>query len=357
MNSIVAITPYGRDGASARVRVLDWLDRLAPQTVVYTYAGTRNNSPRTLAAHPWATIHAEASLRSLTRSHHERILMHRGATPFGWGKLEQAIIGSAGFSVYDFDDALQWEYAYRRFTHLFGSNSAKCIRCVQRVDRVIAGNEVLADWAGQFAREVVVVPSCVDPIQYVLKEDYELSDPPRLVWVGSPSAEKYLSQIGQALLAVHDRTGARLTVIGAPGGHVGELERMTDRIPWTVGGPEQLLAQFDIGLGPLSDDIYSRGKCAYKVLQYGAAGLPVVASPVGANTAATTSFGGRLARDADDWIGQVSAILEMATDERRQIGATARREVERSYSFQAWSERWAAAVGLTDDAPSGLNPQ
>jgi glycosyltransferase involved in cell wall biosynthesis len=350
MNSVVAFTPYGRDGASARVRVLDWLDRLAPDTVVYTYAGTRNNSPRTLASHPVATVQAEVNLRLFARSRHPRILMHRGASPFGWGKLERAIMDSADFSVYDFDDALQWEFAYRRLTQLFGSNSAKCIRCVERADRVIAGNDVLADWAGQFAREVVVIPSCVDPNQYELKNDYVLSDPPRLVWVGSSSAEKYLSQIGRALLAVHDRTGARLTVIGAPGGRLGELDRMTDRIPWAVGEPEQLLARFDIGLGPLTDDIYSRGKCAYKVLQYGAAGLPVVASPVGANTSATTSFGGRLAQNTDDWIGQVSALLEATSDERRRIGATARNEVERSFSFQAWSERWATAVGLTDGA-------
>jgi glycosyltransferase involved in cell wall biosynthesis len=352
MSSIVAVTPYGRDGASARVRVLDWLDRLAPDTVVYTYAGTRNNSPRTLASHPISIVQAETRLRLLARSHPERVLMHRGASPFGWGELEQAILDSAGYSVYDFDDALQWEFADRKFTHLFGSNSAKCIRCVHRADRVIAGNDVLADWAGQFAREVVVVPSCVDPTRYQEKQSYQLSDPPRMVWIGSASGEKYLLQIAKPLLTIHDRIGARLTLIGTPNRRLGVLEPMIDRVPWEIGIAEEQLRTYDVGLGPLTDDIFSRGKCAYKVLQYGAAGLPVVAAPVGANASATTALGGLLAANHDEWIDHITSLFEMPVDRRAAMGGRARREVERSYSFRAWEGRWATAVGLTLSVPN-----
>ena len=352
MNQLVAVTPYGREGASARVRVLEWLDRLVPDAVIYTYAGTRSNSPRTLATHGPSAIRAELGLRSLARRRHERVLIHRGASPFGWGGLERAIVDSADFCAYDFDDALQWEGAHRRFTHLLGSNSAKCVQCLRAVDRVVAGNDVLADWAGQFAREVVVIPSCVDSRQYQVKSAFELSDPPRFVWIGSPSTEKYLMTIQDALLTLHERTAACLVVIGAPRGDLHVLAPMTDRIPWEAGIAERRLHEFDIGLGPLSDDIYSRGKCAYKVLQYGAAGLPVVATPVGANTVASV-FGGRLAQSPDDWVDQLGSLLNASAQVRREMGATARREVDRSYSFQAWSDRWARAVGLIDSDAQG----
>jgi len=356
MNSFVAVTPYGWEGASARVRVLDWLDRLAPGTVVHSYAGTRDNSPRTLATHAPSAIRAEIQLRTLARARNDRVLIHRGASPFGWGGLETSILKAASFSVYDFDDALQWDGAKRRFAHLFGSNSAKCIQCIRKVDRVVAGNEVLADWAGQFARDVVVIPSCVDPSKYETKSSFELSDPPRLVWIGSSSAEKYLIGIQSALLTIHELTGARLVVVGAPNAILPELARMTDRIPWEVGIAERTLSQFDVGLAPLSDDLYSRGKCAYKVLQYAASGVPVVASSVGANTVATSRCGGLLARSSDDWVDQVMTLLQASVDERQRIASIARREVERSYSFSAWSDRWAFAVGLLDCEPSTREP-
>jgi glycosyltransferase involved in cell wall biosynthesis len=259
--------------------------------------------------------------------------------------LEARLLGAARWRVYDFDDALQWDPG-RRVTSLLGSNATKCIRCIKAADRVVAGNDVLAEWAGQFARNVTVVPSCVDPFGYRMKQTYELADPPRLVWIGSHSAEKYLRLFAEAFLEIHRRTSARLTIVGQSHGRLGPLEIMTDRVPWKDGLAEQALCEFDVGVGPLNDDVLSRGKCAYKLLQYGAAGLPLVASPVGANATVGTALGGRLAGCVDEWVDQLAELLSASASYRREVGILARKCVEDSYSFNAWTDRWSAALEL-----------
>jgi glycosyltransferase involved in cell wall biosynthesis len=346
LSEFVAVTPYGPKGASARVRVFDWLQRVAPDAPVLSYVGAQNNAPSTLVTRPLSVVRAELRLRALSRSKPGRLLLHRAASPFGGGGLEGKLLRSADWSVYDFDDALQWDSEYKGVSRLVGSNPSTCIRAIRGCDRVIAGNDVLADWAGQFARNVVIIPSCVDPEMYVTKKDYNLSDPPRLVWVGSSSAEKHLVHLENALLEANHRWGVRLIVIGHPVGKLGRLDSVIDRIPWGLGVSELDLCKFDVGVAPLDDDIYSRGKCAYKLVQYGAAALPFVASPVGANATVGSSLGGRLAVTTDDWLGQLSEILSMSSEARRELGVRGRLAVQNSFSFEAWESSWTEVLGI-----------
>lgn len=348
MSSLTAVATYGRAGAGARVRLFEWIERLVPDAAVHSYIGTAVNSPTTLLSRPVATVRAERALRSLAGRPAERLLIFRQASPFGHGGLEARLLGSAGLGVYDFDDGLPWDGGRRSNPGgLIRSSAAKCLQSVRHADRVIAGNDYLAEWASRFARDVVVIPSCVDPAIYRAKADYDIGDRPRLVWIGSPSSEIYLRIVEPALLRLNRKTGARLTIIGDPTCRVdGPLAAMTDRLPWQEGRAEQQLGAFDIGLGPLTDDRFSRGKSAYKLLQYGAAGLPFVASPVGTNDVVTRALGGRPATSADDWVDQLTDLIGATSAERRAAGQSARDVVVRSYSFDAWSDRWLAALGL-----------
>ena len=262
MGDLTAVATYGRGQAGVRVRIFEWLDRLVPDAAVYSYIGTSVNSPRTLLTRPLATLAAERAVRRLVDQNHRTLLIFRQASPFGHGGLEARLLQSAECGVYDFDDGLPWDSGRRsNLGNLLRSSAAKCMQSVKFADRVIAGNDYLAEWSSQFARDVVVIPSCVDPRIYRVKDNYELSDPPRLVWIGSPMSENYVESIEGALLRLHKRTGARLTIIGDINARVeGALEEMTDRIQWHAGGAEQQLAEFDLGLGPLTDDRFSRGK-------------------------------------------------------------------------------------------------
>ncbi|MGA0059112.1 MAG: glycosyltransferase [Planctomycetota bacterium] len=162
--------------------------------------------------------------------------------------------------------------------------------------------------------------------------------------MGTRSGEQYLRAIAPALASVHRATGARLTIIGDPAAPIPvELRAFTDRRPWSLDVAHTTLADFDVGIMPLLDTPYERGKCAYKLLEYGASDLPSVASPVGANRPiiqAASALGPALSEWQD-------ALIEMlaATDSRREAwGRRLGDTVRADYAFSTWLPTWHAAV-------------
>jgi glycosyltransferase involved in cell wall biosynthesis len=184
----------------------------------------------------------------------------------------------------------------------------------------------------------------VAPETYERKTSYGLHDPPRLGWIGSPNNEAYLLLIADALAEIHRRTGARLTLIGRSRASLGRLEEIVDRVAWTPENQRTALADIDIGLMPLPETAYSLGKCGYKLLQYGAAGLPAVASPLGVNAEILSLFGMPAARSADDWTDAIISLLDCAATSRGRLGRRAHEVTCRRYSYDAWLPRWEAAV-------------
>jgi glycosyltransferase involved in cell wall biosynthesis len=249
-----AVTPYGRSGASSRVRVFEWLDRTAAPSIVRSYASLPNASPRSLMRAPAAVLAAELALRQTVRAKPAHLLLHREASPLSRRSLERRLLTSAQLAVYDFDDALQWDHGEGGLLRRWAPKSAKALTAVRLADRVIAGNSVLADWASDHNDDVTIIPSCVDPSLYGRKEDFRIQDPPRLGWIGSVSEEKQLRWISGALSEMHARTGARLLLVGGVEKGLGALERMIDRVAWSEQAQVKLLATMDIGLMPLIDE-------------------------------------------------------------------------------------------------------
>ena len=238
---------------------------------------------------------------------------------------------------------------YRRWA----PKAAKALIGAERADRVIAGNAVLADWAAGHNRDVVVIPSCVAPDSYRRKTDYSLGDPPRLGWVGSADNEVYLLLIAPALLEVHTRTGARLTLMGTMQPSLGELELLIDRTAWSENAQYAGIADFDVGLAPVPDEPYTRGKCGYKLLQYAAAGTPIVASPVGVNRTILTQMRMPAPESVSEWVDAMLDLLGRSAEAREAAGRAARDVVRQHYSFEAWLPRWRDAVGISEVDVSG----
>lgn len=271
-----------------------------------------------------------------------RLILSREASPFSRGGFEGNLLKSASVSIYDFDDALFNDIGGVR--RLLGKDR-KCRLSVQHADITIAGSEYLADWATQFSGNVTMIPTCVDPDMYFAKTSWQIDDVPRIIWLGSPSTEQYLVDIADALRDVHAQTGARLTVISGPAGALDlELGDMLDRVRWTAETFAVALSRGDVAIAPLRDDPFARGKCAYKVLQYAAAGLPIVGSPVGANALALERFTGWTVHSPEDWVRTLTEALSVGEDEREERARTGMLAVRKHYSFHAWSDIWAATV-------------
>ncbi|WP_210502993.1 glycosyltransferase [Nocardioides xinjiangensis] len=339
-----AVASYGRGGSSARVRLHDWIRHLGLRSVLSDYAGTADNTPRTLCSHPVRTLKAEVRTRRLSPLA-ARMIVSREATPFGRGVAEARALRRADHGVFDFDDAI---YLPPSLARRASGGTHKAQRLSRAADVVIAGSEVLADWATAHARDVRMIPSCIEPADYELKSSWSGGDRPSIVWLGSFATEQYVEHVARPLLEVHRLTGATLTLISSSkeNPRLSALEPILRRVPWHPHTFAQHLSAADVAIAPLADTPYARGKCAYKLLQYAATGLPIVGSPVGANKAALADFAGIAAADASEWVDALVQLLAEPAHLRQARGMAAASGVARKYSFESWREAWCAALAL-----------
>lgn len=345
-----AVSAYGPAGASTRVRLLDWLSHLGLAARRIDYLGAASNRPSDLIRHGGRILAAERRLRAVDPTG-ATVLLSREASPFSSGGVEARLLGRAGHGVYDLDDAVFLASSPARKVF---SSARKSARAAAAADVVIAGNDYLADWAAHHNTDVRVIPSCVQPAAYRPKTSWAIDGPPTLVWLGSPSTEQYVARIAPALIEVNRRTGARLRLISGPTDNpaLADLSPFLDRVAWTAPGVADALNGGDVAIGPLDDTPWTRGKCAYKLLQYGASAVPFVASPVGANAEAIERLGGLAANATSDWVDALIALLGDESD-RADRGARARAGTDEFYSFAAWAPAFAEAASVqTRDARS-----
>jgi glycosyltransferase involved in cell wall biosynthesis len=237
--------------------------------------------------------------------------------------------------VFDFDDAIfcntDGTPSSTRM-HRFGAMAAGC-------DHLFAGNRFLADNVTRHNRAVTIVPTCIDIARYA--GDYPRpQDSFDLVWIGSRSTRKYLVEALPALrLAAARIPQLRLKIIADF--DLPDAGLTTLAIPWSEDTEALELGSAHLGIAPMRDDDWSRGKCALKVLQYMAAGLPVVSSGAGANAEVIVAGEtGYLVGDDESW---AERIAQLAADAalRERMGAAGRRRASADYSLAAGFARIA----------------
>ena len=201
--------------------------------------------------------------------------------------------------VFDLDDAI-WMRDSNRLMRFSGRRRRRFACTVRAADLVLAGNDYLARQARRLNTSVEVVPTCVEVDRYRPRESHAGTDVPiNLVWIGQASTLGYLEGILGALEAFAARRPARLHVIADVFPTSSRIEIVP--ILWSADAEVEALAAADIGLAPLTNDRWARGKCGLKVLQYMASGLPVAASPVGVQRAMIgEDERGRLAASPDE---------------------------------------------------------
>jgi glycosyltransferase involved in cell wall biosynthesis len=212
----------------------------------------------------------------------------------------------------------------------------------KHADCVVVGNRVLAAAAARSAREVAILPTPVDPRRYATSQP-DPQRPVTVVWIGRPENLKYLELLHGALARLSVKSpGLRLRVVCSSFPQWNDV--LIDPVPWSADTESEALASADIGIMPLTADEWTEGKCAFKLLQYMAASLPCVASPVGANKdAVIDGKTGLLALSDADWEQALTQLIE-SPPLRLELGAAGRRHLEAHYALDGYVQRYAALL-------------
>jgi glycosyltransferase involved in cell wall biosynthesis len=234
--------------------------------------------------------------------------------------------------VYDFDDAVMYPSTGSKNSRSF-SRRMKFAYMMKRVDLVVAGNQFLKSEVLPYNSNVEVIPTSIDLSRYTCKEDFHPKEPVTIGWLGSSSTLKYLRPLLRTFEKIYERYPKfRLKIV---------CDQFLDseRVPvikkqWSSEEEESDLKSFDIGVMPLSNDLWSKGKCGLKILQYQSVGIPVVCTPVGINRdMVEDGVNGFWAQSEEEW---TRSILKLMQDDglRRGMGLKGRKTVEKSYSLE-----------------------
>ena len=302
-----------------------------------------------LAAAGW-----DLAVEGLARGTLARWRQLRGAARFGAVLLQRKLLPAwdllllrrnARRLAFDFDDAVLYRDSYDRRGPRSRRRFARFARTVRLADAVIAGNDFLARCAldaGARPARVRVIPTCLDLARYTPKVHGSPAGGVQLVWIGSSSTMQGLErERGLWERLAREVPGLRLRAIADRAPDLGPLPVVA--VAWSEAAEAREVAEGDVGISWIPDDLWSRGKCGLKVLQYQAAGLPVVANPVGVHPKMVAPGGsGFLPATADAW---ADALRTLAADAalRARMGRAARASVEAGYSVAAWSATFAAA--------------
>lgn len=343
---VLALTRYGSRGASSRMRFFQYLPTLTDsgfrvhvQTLFddATLAARYQRGRYGVGALFGRFAQRVAALRR--RNQYDLLWIEKEALPWWPLGAETAMLSGVPY-VLDYDDAVFHNYDGHRLAVVRWLLGRRLDGLMARAALVVGGNDYLAQRARNAgARWVEVLPTVIDLTRYPWPHPGSAAGKtpaPVVVWIGSPSTLRYLQLVQEPLRQLAERLSFVLRVIG---GEVALPGVQVQCLPWTESTEVAQIASADVGLMPLLDSPWERGKCGYKLIQYMACGLPVVASPVGVNTRIVQpGVNGYLTEGVQDWVDALERLLTDATL-RARMGSAGRRQVERDYCLQATGPR------------------
>ena len=267
--------------------------------------------------------------------------------------IERTVLPRGVPIVSDYDDAVFHRYDKHRSESVRGVLGDKIGQVMAASTLVMAGNSYIANYAQRFgAPRIETVPTVVDLDLYTIDPKPRSTNDLRVGWMGTPETWKAFANpihhVLDQLLADH-RAQFRAIGAGMQPASNGTLEIL----PWTEETEVFLIQSLDIGVMPLPNTDWARGKCGYKLIQYMACGLPVVASPVGVNKDIVEhGVNGFLAETDEEWRSAIETLLS-DPDLRHRMGAAGRKKVEDSYSLHLWKPRVARMLRSVADEGRG----
>lgn len=252
--------------------------------------------------------------------------------------MEMLVASTHPYTIYDYDDSL---YAFSRFAKNLPG-------LLKRITKVVVGNKFLLEYTKQFNQNITIIPTCPDPDifparnkinQQPIDEDKEI----KIGWVGNPANLCYLPMLKNALVRLANEYLIRFAIISAGPYELEGLDLKDipiKRIEWSLQREGSDISQFDIGVMPVLDDDVGKGKCGFKALQYMAAGIPCVISPVGVNTDIVKhGITGYLANSEEEWYTFIKLLIQ-SPELRKKMGEESWRFTLTDYSLQDQAIRW-----------------
>ena len=345
--NILAIVPSIYDTSPGqRFRIEQWEPLLRERGVEITYAPFESEELHQLL---YQTGSVGRKLAHVTRQFARRFSVINSARQYDavYVFREGALLGPPLYEwlikrkrvpmVFDFDDAIFVSYRSPSNGYLsYLKFAAKTNTICRLASHVMVGNPYLADYARQFNPRVTMIPTTIDTEKYTVQPK-EAVEAPLIGWTGSFSTVQHLDTLGRALQKLAQRERFRLRVIGTPEYRLEGVD--VEAMSWRAETEVDDLRAVDIGVMPLPNDAWSKGKCGLKALQFMALGIPTVCSPVGVNTdIIQDGENGFIAGTEDEWVEKLSQMLR-SVELRRRLGLAGRATVERTYSAIAQAPR------------------
>ena len=356
---VLMLPRYGRLGASSRIRFYQYVPGLEAAGISIMAAplfsdgyvrGLQKNTKNLCEA---ARAYARRVQSFLNMRRFDLLWIEKEALPWLPTWFEKMLLSSVVPYVLDYDDAVFHYYDQHRNPILRTLLAGKHPSLIQRAALVVAGNAYLADFAlAAGARQVVHIPTVIDLERYSLANlnNLKKEEPPLVGWIGQRATATFLTPYVPLFKRLIANGQARFTAIGIDAPSFG---LPMSSIQWAEDTEVASIGSFDIGIMPLVDEPFERGKCGYKLVQYMACGLPVVASPVGVNRQIVEhGVNGFLAETPNQWERALSTLLKDA-GLRHRMGQKGRQKVEAHYSLQVTGPKMAQ---LLSAAATGQRP-
>jgi glycosyltransferase involved in cell wall biosynthesis len=335
MIKVLVLSKYDKKAASARQRFFQFADLFVEQGIQLKFSpffcdDYLRERFSTGKAKPWSVVSAiSRRLYSvLTATKFDFVIVHCELIPYCPAWIERILLSRVSY-IYDYDDAIFHQYDEHKWSIVKFLLGNKISRVIAGAKAVMAGSQYLAEYAIQYNNTVKLIPTVVDFARY--KGDLEVIPlkPFTVGWIGSPSTTEYLVEVSEPLRKLAAEGQIRLIAIGAKNFSIVGVD--VEIRAWSEDKEVQDLMECDVGIMPLPDKNWAKGKCAFKLIQYMACGLPVIASPVGANNYVVTDGAGLLAIGQHEW---VEALQKLRDDSvlRRTMGCAGRAVVAAKYS-------------------------
>ena len=346
---ILLLSRYDSLGASSRVRYLQYLGEFEAQGwtvearplfsnayLEALYAGYGRSREAVFGY--VQRLHALVSARRF-----DILIIEKELFPFLPALFEWLFARLGVPYLVDYDDALFHRYDLHRRAIVRRLLGRKIDAVMRNAAVVVAGNEYLAERARSAgARRIEIIPSVVDTKRY-RPASPRLGGIPVVGWIGTPKTSRYLEPLLPVFERLRSEMPARFVAVGAREADFAGTP--VEAWEWSEATEVSSIQQFDIGIMPLQDSPWERGKCGYKLIQYMSCGLPVVASPVGVNTQIVVEGqNGYLVETLDDWREKLAMLLKMPPSIRAEVGKSGREQVETRYSLQSQAPRFLEAV-------------